>query len=234
MRPLNPFVLATVQSALTLRETILENLRSRAWRAGHRLPTERELSGQFGLSRSAVRRVLADLRGRGLITQTVGSGTYVSEEVAQALASIAHGNAPLATSPAELMSARLVLEPAIIAMVVGNATHADFDRMENCCERGEAADAIEEFELWDGKLHEAIADATHNAFISAVFQRMNEVRAQSEWGMLKRRSATPERRLDYQREHRELVAALKDRDGARANELCIGHLTHVRRNLLGY
>jgi DNA-binding GntR family transcriptional regulator len=52
--------------------------------------------------------------------------------------------------------------------------------------------------------------------------------------MLKRRSATPERRLEYQREHRELVAALKDRDGARANELCIGHLTHVRRNLLGY
>ena len=75
---------------------------------------------------------------------------------------------------------------------------------------------IEEFELWDGKLHEAIADAAHNAFISTVFQRMNEVRAQSEWGMLKRRSATPERRLDYQREHRELVAALKDRDGARA------------------
>ena len=52
--------------------------------------------------------------------------------------------------------------------------------------------------------------------------------------MLKRRSATPERRLEYQREHRELVAALKDRDSARANELCVGHLTHVRRNLLGY
>ena len=93
---------------------------------------------------------------------------------------------------------------------------------------------IEEFELWDGKLHEAIADAAHNAFISTVFQRMNEVRAQSEWGMLKRRSATPERRLAYQREHRDLVAALKDRDAARASELCLGHLVHVRRNLLGY
>lgn len=63
---------------------------------------------------------------------------------------------------------------------------------------------------------------------------MNEVRAQGEWGMLKRRSATPERRLDYQREHRQLVAALKDRDGARAVQLCLEHLTHVRRNLLGY
>ena len=105
------------------------------------------------------------------------------------------GASPLATSPAELMSARLVLEPAIIAMVIGNATAADFDRMDDCCDKGEARGArIEEFELWDGKLHEAIADAAHNAFISTVFQRMNEVRAQSEWGMLKRRSATPERR----------------------------------------
>jgi DNA-binding FadR family transcriptional regulator len=227
--------LATVHSdALTLREAILENLKTRTWRAGYRLPTERELSGQFGLSRSTVRRVLADLKGRGLITQTVGSGTYVSDDVAQALADLGNGTSPLATSPAELMSARLVLEPAIIAMVVGNATAVDFARMEECCGRGEVAATIQEFELWDGRLHEAIADAAHNAFISTVFQRMNEVRAQSEWGMLKRRSATPERRLDYQREHRELVAALKDRDCARAVQLCIDHLTHVRRNLLGY
>ena len=229
----NPPDNGTVQSALTLREAILENLKSRAWRAGHRLPTERELSGQYGLSRSTVRRVLADLKGKGLITQTVGSGTYVSDEVGHALAEINHGS-PLATSPAELLSARLVLEPAIISMVIGSATATDFLRMEDCCDKGEAAETIEEFELWDGKLHEAIADAAHNAFISNTFQRINEVRAQSEWGMLKRRSATPERRLDYQREHRELVAALKDRDGARAAQLCLDHLAHVRRNMLGY
>jgi DNA-binding FadR family transcriptional regulator len=223
-----------VHSALTLRQTILENLQSRAWRAGHRLPTERELSEQYGLSRSTVRRVLAELKGKGLITQTVGSGTYVTEEVGVALAQIASSASPLATSPAELMSARLVLEPAIIAMVVGNATMADFERMDECCAKGEAAATIEDFELWDGKLHEAIADAAHNAFIATVFQRMNEVRAQSEWGMLKRRTATPERRQAYEREHRALVAALRDRDGARASHLCLEHLTHVRRNLLGY
>lgn len=225
---------AIAHNALTLRQALLENLRSRIWCAGHRLPTERELSIEFGLSRSTVRRVLADLKARGLITQTVGSGTYVSEEVSRGLSELAHAVSPLATSPAELMSARLVLEPAILAMVVGNATSADFVRMEECLEQSEAATTLEDFELWDGRLHGAIADAAHNAFISTVFQRMSEVRAQSEWGMLKRRSATPERRLIYQREHRELVAALKDRDGLRAVRTCVEHLTHVRVNLLGY
>ncbi|VTU15790.1 Putative L-lactate dehydrogenase operon regulatory protein [Variovorax sp. SRS16] len=225
---------AIVHSALTLRESILEKLTSRAWRAGHRLPTERQLSVEFGLGRSTVRRVLAELKDKGFIIQTVGSGTYVADGVGRALSEIAAAAAPMATSPAELMGARLVLEPAIIALVIGNATAADFSRMEECCDKGESASTIEDFEVWDGRLHEAIAAAAHNSFIAAVFQRMNEVRAQSEWGMLKRRSATPERRLDYQREHRELVAALRDRDGIRATQLCIDHLTRVRRNMLGY
>ena len=231
--PPSPFDLP-MDSALALREAILANLNSRMWRAGHRIPTERELSGQFGLSRSAVRRVLADMKEKRLIRQTVGSGTYVSEQVNEALASAANSAGSLPTSPAELMSARLVLEPATVAMVIGNATSLDFARMDECCDRGEAARTLAQFEHWDGLLHEVIADAAHNSFISKVFRLMNEVRAQGEWGALKRRSATPERRLEYQQEHRALVLALRDRDGARATELCLAHLTHVRRNLLGY
>jgi DNA-binding FadR family transcriptional regulator len=223
-----------MDNALTLREAILENLTSRAWRAGQRLPTERELSGHYGLSRSAVRRVLAELKDRQLITQTVGSGTYVSEQVDDALATAAHRTGRQPTSPAELMSARFALEPAIVAMVVGSATTLDFARMDECCDRAEAARTLAEFERWDAALHEAIADAAHNSFVSNVFRLMNQARAQGEWGALKRRSATPERRVAYQREHRALVAALQARDAERATARCLEHLAHVRRNLLGY
>jgi DNA-binding FadR family transcriptional regulator len=137
-------------------------------------------------------------------------------------------------SPAELMSARLVLEPALIEMVIGNATAADFARMDDCNHHAEVATTLEEFERWDAALHEAIAEAAHNGFISGVFRLMNDVRAQSEWGVLKRRSATPERRLEYQQEHRALVIALKQRDAAQARALCLEHLVHVRTNMLGY
>lgn len=217
-----------------LRETILANLRSRTWRAGHRLPTERALSEQFGLSRSTVRRVLMDFKRKRLITQTVGSGTYVAEQVQQALSDLSPAGAAQSVSPAELMSARLVLEPALIDMVIGSATAADFLRMDECNARAEAATTLEEFEHWDAELHAAIAAAAHNGFITGVFRLMNEVRSQGEWGVLKRRSATPERRLEYQQEHRALVAALKERDAERARALCLAHLVHVRSNMLGY
>jgi len=223
----------TMDPVAQLRETILERLRSRTWRAGHRLPTERAFSEQFGLSRSTVRRVLQDFKRQRLITQTVGSGTYVAERVHEALSALAPAAPGLSVSPAELMSARLVLEPALIDMVIGNATPADFARMDECNHHAEAAVTLEEFEKWDSALHEAIAAAAHNGFIAGIFRLMNEARSQGEWGVLKRRSATPERRAEYQEEHRALVTALKQRDAERARALCRAHLVHVRTNMLG-
>jgi DNA-binding FadR family transcriptional regulator len=106
--------------------------------------------------------------------------------------------------------------------------------MDECNRHADAAATLEEFERWDAALHEAIAEAAHNGFISGMFRLMSEVRSQGEWGVLKRRSATPERRLEYQQEHRALVAALKDRDAQSARALCLAHLVHVRTNMLGY
>jgi DNA-binding FadR family transcriptional regulator len=223
-----------MDNAESLRQAILDQLTTRQWRAGHRLPTERDLGEQYGLSRSTVRRVLQDFKRKQLITQTVGSGTYVADNVQQMLGEMATLGPAQITSPSELMSARLVLEPAIIDMVIGNATGADFQRMDECNANAEAARTLEDFEHWDAALHEAIAEAAHNSFILSVFRLMNEVRSQAEWGVLKRRSATPERRLDYQQEHRALVAALRERDATRAKALCLAHLVHVRTNMLGY
>jgi DNA-binding FadR family transcriptional regulator len=223
-----------MDNAESLRQAILDQLTTRQWRAGHRLPTERDLGEQYGLSRSTVRRVLQDFKRKQLITQTVGSGTYVTDNVQQVLGELSTLGPAQVTSPSELMSARLVLEPAIIETVIGNATGADFLRMDECNANAEAAKTLEDFEHWDAALHQAIAEAAHNSFILSVFRLMNEVRSQAEWGVLKRRSATPERRLDYQQEHRALVAALRERDATRAKALCLAHLVHVRTNMLGY
>lgn len=217
-----------------LRDAIFGNLQSGKWRAGDRLPTERELSERFRISRTTVRKLFQEMKERGMISQTVGSGTYVTTHAACVMKGLGSGDPARQTSQAELMEARLTLEPAIIEMVVGCATVADFERMDACCANAEAALTVEEFEHWDGMLHEVIADAAHNSFVSSVFKLMNQVRAQGEWGMLKKRSVTPERRAGYQNEHRQLVSAIKDRDQVRAKTLTIEHLLNVRRNLLNF
>ncbi|QKQ46364.1 MULTISPECIES: FadR/GntR family transcriptional regulator [Achromobacter] len=222
-----------MDKASALRAVIIENLHSGAWPAGHRLPTERALSEQFGISRSTVRRTLSELKSEGLISQRVGSGTYVNPPSSLAQVEAVLRGEVLSTSPAELMAARLVLEPAIAALVVQHGTPADFAAMQNACDEAEAAAGFEAFEIWDAKLHELMATATHNLFIEKVFALMTAARSQATWGALKRKSLTPERRESYQAEHREIVEALRDRDAERAMEAVRRHLLHVRDNLLG-
>ena len=217
-----------------LRDAILDRLQSGHWRAGDRLPTERELSERFGVSRTTVRKALLELKQQGLIEQTVGSGTFVAEDVGSRLGRRVQQDSSQHTSPAELMEARLAMEPAIIDMAIRNANPADLKRMDACCDNAENAETLEAVEHWDAELHQAIADAAHNSFVANVFNLMKTVRAQGDWGQLKKKSVTPERRVAYQREHRAIVEALRDRDAARARELTLGHLLHVRQNLLGY
>ncbi|NML42521.1 FadR family transcriptional regulator [Ramlibacter sp. G-1-2-2] len=221
-----------MNTASGLRDYILGSLRAGRWQAGDRLPTERALCEQFTISRTSVRRVLQELKDLGAISQTVGSGTYVTEQAGAVVNGIAAAAPVRQTSPAELMEARLALEPAILDMVIGNATAADFEQMDACCEKAEAAITLEDFEHWDGMLHEVIAAAAHNSFVTNVFQLMNQVRNQGEWGVLKKRSVTPERRLQYQAEHRQLVQALKRRDMDEARAVATEHLLRVQRNLL--
>ncbi|CAB3798371.1 FadR/GntR family transcriptional regulator [Pararobbsia alpina] len=222
-----------VDGALALKSSLIEGLKTGRYLAGQRLPTERQLSETFRIARSTVRRVIGQLKEKGLVRQSVGSGTYVSDEIEALLAS-ERPSPQHNVSPAEVMEARLALEPSLIELVVRNATSTDFAEIQHCVEQAEAAATFEQFEYWDGALHQRIAEATHNNIVLVVFDAITRVRASSEWGALKRKSVTPERRAAYQIEHRALVDALVDRDIERAREATIAHLLHVRKNLLGH
>jgi DNA-binding FadR family transcriptional regulator len=225
----------STDTAFILRETLLANLRNGRWRPGERLPAERQMMESFNVGRSTVRRVLTQMKDMGLITQAVGSGTYVSQNALDRLpapATPAAGMMPShSTSPSELREARMAFEPALIELVIRNANSTAFSLMEDCLRNAEAAASFEQFEHWDGALHRAIASATHNDFVIGVFNMINEVRERAEWGLLKKKSLTTERRKAYEQEHRALVAALRERDGGAARKAIVAHLSHVQQNL---
>lgn len=202
-------------------------------RAGARLPPERELSQRFHTSRGTVRRVLAEFRERGLITQAAGSGTFVLDSADGLLSPDQPGWLDMHVSPAELMEARRLIEPLMPILIARHATAADFAAMQACLDRSEAAQTIEDFEHWDGELHKVFAVATHNALFVQNLELINRAREQGEWGRLKRNSLTPQRRQEYERQHKAIVTALRDRDAAQAGALLSQHLEQVQRNLFG-
>lgn len=213
-----------VDRSFALKEQLLADIREGRWRPGERLPAERQLCADHKVARATVRRALAGIKAMGLITQTVGSGTYVSRPAAGP-------NRDPVLSPATLMEARLILEPALVPLIVRHATRADFATLEACCDAGERAATLEAFERADGEFHLQLACATHNKFLIETFQQLSQARNTAEWGSLKRRSATAERRLLYAQQHRALLGHLRDRDTALARETLTRHLSGVARNL---
>lgn len=231
--PVQPLAQPKAEGAKALSRYLREGMASGALAVGIKLPAERELSERFGASRGAVRRVLAEFRERGLITQSVGSGTFVAQAPPPAAPAGLPPTLDGDVSPAELMVARRLIEPLMPGLIVRNATAADFATMQHCIEQSEAAATIEAFEHWDGALHTALAVATHNGFFVRILELTQRVRDQGEWGRLKARSLNGTRRAQYEQQHRALVDALRDRDAEAAERVLVQHLDQIQRNLFG-
>lgn len=220
-------------AAARLTRYVADQLANGSWAVGVKLPSERELGARFDLSRAVVRRVLARYLDEGVLRREIGSGTFV----ARLPRGGQHGALPRAAvtgvGPAELMEARLLLEPLLPALIVRHATALDFERMQHCLDEAARATGFEEFEYWDGALHEALSQAAHNGFLTLTFRLMTEVRDSGEWGSLKRQALTPTRRARYEAQHRAIVAALRDRDEVTAGAALREHLREVATNLFG-
>jgi GntR family transcriptional regulator, uxu operon transcriptional repressor len=238
------------ERGLRLAELILSGARQAGQGPGSRLPTERQLAADLGVTRSSVRHALAMLEAQGRISREVGRGTFLRDAprtgpdavlaadspAGPVLAGLgpvpAAGQAPGADfAPADVMTVRRLLEPPAMSLVVAWATAADLDEMDRCLAGGDRASSYEEFESWDLALHRCIMAASHSPLLAALYQAIEAARHGQVWGDLKRRSASPEHREQYQGDHRAIVGALHARDSARAVEAMRLHLARVSDHL---
>jgi len=219
------------ESAAAIRGYIEQRIRNGEWPPGVQLPTERELSSQFGAARNTVRRALGELEEDGQILRHVGRGTFVADA----------GSGDLLVepdsreiNPQEIMEVRLLLEPSLAGLVVARASQAELEEMRDFVVRSRSCRNMAEFEHWDAKLHRALALASKNQYLIRILNGVHAVRRLTAWGQLKRRGLTEERRKAYQKEHEAIVSALLDRDAERAEAAIRDHLRHVRHNLIGF
>jgi DNA-binding FadR family transcriptional regulator len=241
-----------------LAELILAESGRAGLEPGSRLPTERRLAADLGVTRSGIRLALAALEADGLISREVGRGTFLRDEAAGALAAARRGgpdtggaggqdddaeagepsrprSRPAAPdfAPADVMTIRRLIEPQALPLVVLWATARDFAELERCVSGGDQAASYEEFETWDLALHRGIIAAAHSPLLVALYGVVESARHGQVWGELKRRSATRQRRELYQEDHRGIVASLRARDADAAVESMRTHLARVAGHLLG-
>ncbi|QFR34864.1 FadR/GntR family transcriptional regulator [Ancylobacter sp. TS-1] len=195
-----------------------------------RLPPERELSAALGVSRAELRKALDVLEAEGQLWRHVGKGTFMGSRPLDTFADIA----ALArrSNPAEVMRARIVMEPEIARAAAFTATPADIAEMRMCLARSRQAETWRQYEAWDTRLHRTIAEASQNTLLLGLFDTLNAVRRAVTWGRLRTEPLKPLPDHHSFAEHEAIVDAIEHRDIAGAAAAMRSHLQTVERKLL--
>lgn len=214
--------------AASVRDFIVKG----GYKPGDRLPPERELTGHLGMTRNTLRKALDTLEREGAIWRHVGRGTFVSASA---------GGTPVASladlsrrvSPLHMMRARLSLEPAIAREAAINVSEASAAKLSAARDRAFAAESWDAYEAADDAFHRAIAEATGNALLLALFDVLNQVRRAVAWDTVVRTSARPARDHSSFAEHDRIVEAIRSRNAAEAHAAMRTHLGSVSARLFG-
>lgn len=143
---------------------IMNLIQETPYKAGDKLPTEKELCESTGAGRNTVREALKILASRNVLEIRQGAGTFVSEK--QGIPddplgfSMVNDHVKLTR---DLLQVRIMLEPQIAALAAQCAREHEIKELEEILEEMEAAmKKREDYSELDTKFHTKIAQCTHN------------------------------------------------------------------------
>jgi len=201
---------------------------------GDKLPTEKELSQFYKVSRTAIREAIKVLKEKGWVETRVAKGTFVIQNVAKGIES----SLDVATrmNPEDkfenLIQVRLILEPEIAALAAEKASKKDIKKMHLAINSMDNALKhnidIQEFLKGDIAFHMALAESTGNnlihLIIAPVVKLMRDIQnyhlTHVEGGGLK-----------SQRYHRQIMEAIDNRNPAAAKQKMHEHIVQVRNDI---
>jgi DNA-binding FadR family transcriptional regulator len=195
---------------------------------GGRLPTERDLAEQLGVSRPTVREALIALEVEGRLKIRVGSGIYVTEPRS---APPAAGSAPI-EGPFELLRARQFIETAIAAEAARVASATDIAELDAIlAEMDGTGRSKEEMIAIDRAFHTTITAMLDNAVLVRFVGELFDQRINPYFEQLSRYFETDSTWREALAEHRALRDAIAAHDPVRARAAMENHLERSQQRL---
>jgi DNA-binding FadR family transcriptional regulator len=226
-----PMPLQTVEPQRLYRQ-IAEQLRalisSGEYQAGARLPAERDIAKELGVSRPSVREALIALEVEGWVEIRTGSGIYVLDRQSRSK----NTTAPTTEwGPLELIRARRVVEGEIAFLVAIQAKRRDIAAMDLAISsmQEDADRGVMPLE-GDRAFHSAIVQACGNTVLMETVQGFWDSRRGPLFERLGDYFETPKSWQSAIAEHHVIVEAVRARDAAAARSAMHAHMdkSHAR------
>lgn len=201
------------------------------YRSGSKLPSERELTAAFRVSRGVIREALRmlELSGFLMIRKGHGGGAYVIDltlsHVGNAFLDLFQTNT---LSMAEVARVRLFIEPEVARLAALNVNASHVRRLENA-EAGEHISFTSQSERIARltNVHKVLAGICGNQFFEAIVRSMMKITAE-----VILTAVTNLEALHGPGEHRSLIDAIKTGDGPRAADEMANHLKDFAANFV--
>lgn len=213
-------------------EQIRGRIQSSELKPGQKLPSERDLAGQLGVSRNTLREAIRMLEFSGLITLKKGAsgGAFLTESNSIALSqNLLDGIALRQYDAGELIDVRLALENYIVEQACLQATDGEIDDLAEVARASELAESgISDYETrldLHMRFHQKLAEIANNAVAETLTHPLLEItrRFHLEIG--------PTSGLETHDTRRRLVQALRERDATSAKLALAQHLSVLRRQM---
>jgi len=221
------------KKSVQVAEQIIAAIQQGVYKVGDKLPPERVIGQETGVSKTSVREALSALHLAGIVERIPGSGTYVrnSAEGLGALALLEESE-----SVDDALEARWIIERSVIELAIERITSEQLERLEEIL--AEMRQPLEEKDYEDyiklnERFHLAIAEATDNPLIVRVIKLLLKVTRQELWKkIIVEYFLRDEKQLRSSfEEHQRIVQAIKKRDKEQARRVMEDHFIKVRKIL---
>lgn len=215
-------------------ERIREQLALGVLKPGDKLPPERELAQQLGVSRNVLREALRSLEMAGILRLQKGvkGGAFIREGDTSRMNEVMRDMLSLGTiSVRELSEARINVIDLVVRLACVNARQRDFEALEANIERTDIA--TREGRLLDRvecsrEFYNLLAESTGNKVITMIVSSVTEIHMRFVYAKVASSGAATPRLTD---KRRQFLAKLRARDVAGATQLMRVHTESVQRML---
>ncbi|MEN3150919.1 FadR/GntR family transcriptional regulator [Neorhizobium sp. IRAMC:178] len=199
--------------------------------AGARLPAERELAQQLGVSRPSLREALIALEIDGSVEIRMGSGIYVTAEPDRR----PWQSGSMGESPLELMQARAAVEGAVILLAAARITPETLRSLRQTLDqmRTEISEGRKALDL-DRLFHLTIASQSGNSVLAHIVGDLFDERHSPMSAQIRVRFETPETWGAALAEHEAIYTALETRNPLLAQAMMHAHLEESKQRWMNH
>lgn len=202
---------------------------------GDRLPSERDLAVEMGVSRPSLREAIHKLVAKGLLETRHGGGTIVTDRLEAPFVDpwqqMLKGH-PMLQS--DLLEFRHMLEGQAAALAAERATDADLERIGvafAALEKAYDSDDLQVCIDTDVAFHQAIAEASHNVLIGHLSASLLRVIHGHVSSNLVHLHARPHQWQQLKAQHRAMWDSIRGHQAGTAARVAREHIEFVRHSM---